>query len=103
MYQTFQKTKHQFTRANVPAILGQFLKKLIEDIRKDTVEIYIQIQTTIHFCLSTNHIQAQQMAGKGGKGLVAGKTTQAAAANKEKDSTRRPISRSSRAGLQVSF
>lgn len=44
------------------------------------------------------------MAGKGGKGLVAGKTTAAAAAaaaNKEKDNKKRPISRSSRAGLQV--
>ncbi|PHT80442.1 putative histone H2A variant 3 [Capsicum annuum] len=39
------------------------------------------------------------MAGKGGKGLVAGKTTAAAAANKEKDK-KKPISRSSRAGLQ---
>ncbi|THF94643.1 hypothetical protein TEA_028061 [Camellia sinensis var. sinensis] len=40
------------------------------------------------------------MAGKGGKGLVAGKTT-AAAANKEKEKDKkRPISRSSRAGLQ---
>lgn len=41
------------------------------------------------------------MAGKGGKGLVAGKTT-AAAAGKDKDKDKkRPISRSSRAGLQV--
>ncbi|KAL1816726.1 hypothetical protein ACET3Z_019300 [Daucus carota] len=41
------------------------------------------------------------MAGKGGKGLVAGKTTAAAAAaSKEKDNKKRPISRSSRAGLQ---
>lgn len=40
------------------------------------------------------------MAGKGGKGLLAGKTTAAAAANKEKEK-KRPISRSSRAGLQV--
>lgn len=42
------------------------------------------------------------MAGKGGKGLLAGKTTAAAAAaaNKEKDK-KRPVSRSSRAGLQV--
>ncbi|KAH0641157.1 hypothetical protein KY290_038431 [Solanum tuberosum] len=41
------------------------------------------------------------MAGKGGKGLLAGKTTAAAAAaaNKEKDK-KRPVSRSSRAGLQ---
>lgn len=45
------------------------------------------------------------MAGKGGKGLLAGKTTAAAAAaaaNKDKDK-KRPISRSSRAGLQVFF
>lgn len=45
------------------------------------------------------------MAGKGGKGLLAGKTTAAAAAaaaNKEKDK-KRPVSRSSRAGLQVIF
>lgn len=42
------------------------------------------------------------MAGKGGKGLLAGKTTAAAAAaaNKDKDK-KRPISRSARAGLQV--
>lgn len=45
------------------------------------------------------------MAGKGGKGLLAGKTTAAAAAaaaaaNKDKDK-KRPVSRSSRAGLQV--
>ncbi|KAL8236296.1 hypothetical protein R6Q59_017377 [Mikania micrantha] len=40
------------------------------------------------------------MAGKGGKGLLAGKTTAAAAAaNKDKDK-KRPISRSARAGLQ---
>lgn len=39
------------------------------------------------------------MAGKGGKGLVAAKTT---AANKDKDKDKkRPISRSSRAGIQV--
>jgi len=39
------------------------------------------------------------MAGKGGKGLVAGKTT---AANKDKDKDKkRPVSRSSRAGIQV--
>lgn len=43
------------------------------------------------------------MAGKGGKGLLAGKTTAAAAAaaaSKDKDK-KRPISRSARAGLQV--
>ncbi|KAJ0589370.1 putative transcription factor Hap3/NF-YB family [Helianthus annuus] len=42
------------------------------------------------------------MAGKGGKGLLAGKTTAAAAAaaNKDKDK-KRPISRSARAGLQL--
>jgi len=39
------------------------------------------------------------MAGKGGKGLLAGKTT---AASKDKDKEKkRPVSRSSRAGLQV--
>lgn len=38
------------------------------------------------------------MAGKGGKGLLAGKTT---AASKDKDK-KKPVSRSSRAGLQVS-
>ncbi|KAI8522975.1 hypothetical protein RHMOL_Rhmol13G0038900 [Rhododendron molle] len=39
------------------------------------------------------------MAGKGGKGLVAGKTT--AAANKDKDKGKKvPVSKSSRAGLQ---
>ncbi|KAI7984613.1 putative histone H2A variant 3 [Camellia lanceoleosa] len=46
----------------------------------------------------------KKMAGKGGKGLVAGKTTAAAAAaaaNKEKEKDKkRPVSRSSRAGLQ---
>lgn len=41
------------------------------------------------------------MAGKGGKGLLAGKTPATAAANKDKDK-KRPISRSARAGLQVS-
>ena len=41
------------------------------------------------------------MAGKGGKGLVAGKTPASASANKGKDDKKRPISRSSRAGLQV--
>ncbi|KAL2510746.1 Histone H2A variant 1 [Abeliophyllum distichum] len=39
------------------------------------------------------------MAGKGGKGLLAGKTT-AAAANKDKDKKKAPVSRSARAGLQ---
>lgn len=39
------------------------------------------------------------MAGKGGKGLLAAKTT---AANKDKDKDKKkPVSRSSRAGLQV--
>jgi histone H2A len=39
------------------------------------------------------------MAGKGGKGLVAAKTT---AANKDKDKDKKkPTSRSSRAGIQV--
>lgn len=38
-----------------------------------------------------------RMAGKGGKGLLAAKTT---AANKDKDK-KRPVSRSSRAGIQV--
>lgn len=42
------------------------------------------------------------MAGKGGKGLLAGKTT-AAAANKDKDKKKAPTSRSARAGLQVKF
>jgi histone H2A len=37
------------------------------------------------------------MAGKGGKGLLAAKTT---AANKDKDKKKQPVSRSSRAGLQ---
>jgi hypothetical protein len=40
------------------------------------------------------------MAGKGGKGLLAAKTT---AANKDKDKKKQPVSRSSRAGLQVRF
>lgn len=39
------------------------------------------------------------MAGKGGKGLVAAKTT---AANKDKDK-KKPTSRSSRAGIQVNL
>ncbi|KAI3806028.1 hypothetical protein L1987_21918 [Smallanthus sonchifolius] len=42
--------------------------------------------------------QVGKMAGKGGKGLLAGKTP-AAAANKDKDK-KRPTSRSARAGLQ---
>lgn len=41
------------------------------------------------------------MAGKGGKGLLAAKTP---AANKDKDKDKKkPISRSSRAGIQVLF
>ncbi|KAL3623072.1 hypothetical protein CASFOL_031888 [Castilleja foliolosa] len=40
------------------------------------------------------------MAGKGGKGLVAGKTMAAAVATKEK-SKKQPISRSACAGLQL--
>lgn len=41
------------------------------------------------------------MAGKGGKGLLAAKTP---AANKDKDKDKKkPISRSSRAGIQVRF
>lgn len=42
-----------------------------------------------------------EMAGKGGKGLLAAKTT---AANKDKDKDKdkkRPVSKSSRAGIQV--
>lgn len=41
------------------------------------------------------------MAGKGGKGLLAGKTT---TGNKDKDKDKdkkKPVSRSSRAGIQV--
>ncbi|CAE6037835.1 unnamed protein product [Arabidopsis arenosa] len=41
------------------------------------------------------------MAGKGGKGLIAAKTT-AAAANKD-SGKKKSISRSSRAGIQVSL
>jgi hypothetical protein len=42
------------------------------------------------------------MAGKGGKGLLAAKTTAAkAAADKDKDRKKAPVSRSSRAGIQV--
>jgi hypothetical protein len=41
------------------------------------------------------------MAGKGGKGLLAAKTTAAKTAEKDKGK-KAPISRSSRAGLQVS-
>ncbi|KAJ4955611.1 hypothetical protein NE237_012394 [Protea cynaroides] len=51
------------------------------------------------FRLSTIQARDQtrrEMAGKGGKGLLAGKTT---AANKDKDK-KKPVSRSSRAGLQ---
>ena len=40
------------------------------------------------------------MAGKGGKGLLAAKTTAAKTAEKDKGK-KAPISRSSRAGLQV--
>lgn len=41
------------------------------------------------------------MAGKGGKGLIAAKTT---AANKDKDSVKKKsVSRSARAGIQVSL
>lgn len=57
----------------------------------------------IVFCLffsSEIVVEEKKMAGKGGKGLVAGKTMAAAAANKEKDK-KRPVSRSARAGLQV--
>lgn len=46
-------------------------------------------------------LQVQKMAGKGGKGLLAAKTP---AANKDKDKDKKkPISRSSRAGIQVFF
>ena len=41
------------------------------------------------------------MAGKGGKGLLAAKTTAAKSAEKDKGK-KAPVSRSSRAGLQVS-
>ncbi|RDX68688.1 Histone H2A variant 1, partial [Mucuna pruriens] len=48
--------------------------------------------------LSQEHRPKEAMAGKGGKGLLAAKTT---AANKDKDKDKkRPISRSSRAGIQ---
>ncbi|KAL0458223.1 UNVERIFIED_CONTAM: Histone H2A variant 1 [Sesamum latifolium] len=46
-------------------------------------------------------LRREKIAGKGGKGLVAGKTMAAAAANKDKDK-KRPVSRSARAGLQLS-
>lgn len=42
------------------------------------------------------------MSGKGAKGLIMGKTSTANNANKDKDK-KKPISRSSRAGLQVFF
>jgi histone H2A len=41
------------------------------------------------------------MAGKGGKGLLAAKTTAAKSTDKDKDKKKAPVSRSSRAGLQV--
>jgi histone H2A len=43
------------------------------------------------------------MAGKGGKGLLAAKTTAAKSTDKDKDKDKKkaPVSRSSRAGLQV--
>lgn len=42
------------------------------------------------------------MAGKGGKGLLAAKTTAAkGAAAADKDKKKAPVSRSSRAGIQV--
>lgn len=41
------------------------------------------------------------MAGKGGKGLLAAKTTAAKSSDKDKDKKKAPVSRSSRAGLQV--
>ena len=45
------------------------------------------------------------MAGKGGKGLLAAKTTAAKSTDKDKDKDKKkaPVSRSSRAGLQVLF
>jgi histone H2A len=44
------------------------------------------------------------MAGKGGKGLLATKTTAAANKDKDKDKDKkRPVSRSSRAGIQVTY
>jgi hypothetical protein len=45
------------------------------------------------------------MAGKGGKGLLAAKTTAAKSTDKDKDKDKKkaPVSRSSRAGLQVSL
>ncbi|CAL5407323.1 unnamed protein product [Camellia sinensis] len=54
----------------------------------------------------TNHFPpvefiVEKMAGKGGKGLLVGKTTAAAVAAKEKDK-RMPVSSSSRASLQAS-
>lgn len=46
-----------------------------------------------------HQIARENMAGKGGKGLVAAKTM---AANKDKDKGKmKPISRSARAGIQV--
>jgi hypothetical protein len=41
------------------------------------------------------------MAGKGGKGLQATKTTAAKSTDKDKDKKKAPVSRSFRAGLQV--
>jgi hypothetical protein len=42
------------------------------------------------------------MAGKGGTGLLAAKTTAAkGSADKDKDKKKAPVSRSSRAGIQV--
>uniref|UniRef100_A0A0E0K937 Histone H2A n=1 Tax=Oryza punctata TaxID=4537 RepID=A0A0E0K937_ORYPU len=43
------------------------------------------------------------MAGKGGKGLLAAKTTAAKSADKDKDKKKAPVSRSSRAGLQLAI
>ncbi|XP_004980223.1 probable histone H2A variant 1 [Setaria italica] len=40
------------------------------------------------------------MAGKGGKDLLAAKTTAAKSTDKDKDKMKAPVSRSSRAGLQ---
>uniref|UniRef100_A0A251UL39 Histone H2A n=2 Tax=Helianthus annuus TaxID=4232 RepID=A0A251UL39_HELAN len=66
--------------------------------QKQTNYTFPSSETRTHFKQSINRTLLLRMAGKGGKGLLAGKTT-AAAANKEKDK-KRPTSKSSRAGLQ---
>jgi hypothetical protein len=102
-----------FRRALAPAVLSEPargpIRRLISRIGGEIRLIRASIcadsarapSDSGFFCRRvSSFLGAEAMAGKGGKGLLAAKTTAAKSAEKDKGK-KAPVSRSSRAGLQV--